>query len=174
MIMRLGETQKFDCTNLTEDTLKQLIKIAREQKTEPIVRQTIENLLSNTQEKNWIAEIETLTNFVKKSIRYTRDIEGVEYVKTPLRHLHNLMDSGLSYGDCDDMSLLLATLLGSAGYKARFVIVRTPGNPYPSYNHIYVEAFEPKSKKWVALDATMKDRSFDWQPTALMRKEYSI
>lgn len=168
----------MSCSNLTEDTLKKLIGLVREQRLEPLVRRTAENIIGNVPEKNWPAEIEALVNFVKKSVRYTRDIQDVEYVKTPLRHLTDLQTYGISYGDCDDMSTLLAALLNSVGYKVRFVIIRTKTNPNPNYNHIFVEVFVPATAgspgRWAALDATMKNNPYDWTPQWLMRKEYLI
>lgn len=170
--MFLGQTQKIKTNNLTEVTLGKLRQIVREQKADPLVRKTIENIVGSVPEKDWNSEIEAITNFVKKSVRYTRDVNGIEYVKTPLRHLMELQTYGISYGDCDDMSLLLATLLESAGYKTRFVVIRTQSNPNNSFNHIYVEVLHPDTRKWLTLDATMKHKSYNWSPQYIMRKDY--
>lgn len=125
-------------------------------------------------EKDWEGEIKAIFEFVKRIVRYTRDVDGVEYVKTPLRHLLEYQSYGVSYGDCDDMSLLLATLLRSAGYRTRFVIIRPPNVPVQAFTHIYVEALQPATRKWVALDATMKDKPFAWCPPSVARREFYV
>lgn len=153
-------------------TLHRLISIVREQKTHSIVRKTVENILKKVPEKDWTGEIRAVFDYVKRVVRYTRDVAGVEYVKTPFRQLTEIEERGLTYGDCDDASLLLATLLASAGYKVRFSIIRTPTNPVPAYNHIYVEVMHPVKHKWISLDATMKNKPFGWLPSAIMKKDF--
>lgn len=52
-------------------------------------------------------------------------------------------------GDCDDKSILLASLLESIGYPTRFVAV---GHQPGVYSHVYVEV-RPMGK-WIALETT--------------------
>ena len=56
-------------------------------------------------------------------------------------------------GDCDDKSLLLASLLESIGYATRFVVSAT--NPRGSYNHVFVEAFVPRLGRWLPLESSI-------------------
>jgi transglutaminase-like putative cysteine protease len=131
----------------------------------------VEKILSSVPEKQWTLEIQALFTWVKDHIRYLRDVEGIEYVQTPVRHIINIMKKGISYGDCDDSSLLMATLLLSAGYKARFVIIRQAGNAH--FSHIFSEAYDPSIGTWVALDCTMKDKPYGWRPEG-ERKEFML
>lgn len=172
--MRLGETKIIQTDDLTGDTVINLMIIARSQAVDPAVRRTVQNIVAGTPEKQWTAEIQKIFGWVKNHVRYLRDPEGTEYVQTPTRHIANIERDGVSFGDCDDMSLLLATLLRSAGYKTKFVIISSPGNNRGTFNHIFTEVSDPSIQTWIALDATMKDKPYGWRPEFNKRKEFSI
>lgn len=172
--MRLGETKTIKTEHLTDETMTHLLIIAREQAVRPEIRVIVSRLVRPVAEKQWSNEIRAIFEYVKAGIRYLRDPEGTEYVQTPLRHIANIERDGVSFGDCDDMSLLLATLLKSAGYKTRYVIISSPGNPGTSYNHIFVETLDPSIGVWISLDATMKEKPYGWKPEFNKRKEYLI
>jgi transglutaminase-like putative cysteine protease len=73
----------------------------------------------------------------------------------------------LRAGDCDDMTILLGSMLTSTGHPARLVLTGSrPHGPH-SYSHIYPQA--QVSRRWVALDATM-DRSLGWDSPALWKR----
>jgi transglutaminase-like putative cysteine protease len=76
--------------------------------------------------------------FVQKNFEYVSDPVSDEYYKTAKETIYN---GGAL--DCDDSSILLATLLQSIGIPARFVFV--PG-------HVYIEAWV--NDKWYAMDGT--------------------
>ncbi len=75
--------------------------------------------------------------FVQQNFEYISDPSHIEYIKTAKESLVN------GGGDCDDASVLLATLLEAVGIDARFVFV--PG-------HVYVEAYI--NNKWYPMDST--------------------
>lgn len=103
--------------------------------------------------KDFRGQVSRLFEFVRRNVRYVRDIHGVETVQTPEKTLE------LGYGDCDDSSVLLATLLESTGHPTRFVAVGTR-NP-DQYEHVYVETRIGNS--WIALDPT-ELRPMGWRP----------
>lgn len=94
-----------------------------------------------------VDEVRTVWKFVRDGIRYVRDVRGVDTLQTPSTTLE------LKQGDCDDKSLLLASLLESIGYATRFAVSATM--PRGSYNHVYVEAFVPKLGKWIPLESSI-------------------
>jgi transglutaminase-like putative cysteine protease len=151
-----------------------MVNIVNSQKKDPFVRTTVENILHYIPEKKWTEEVEKIYLYVKKKIRYTRDIANIEFIKTPVKHLTDIQERGLSWGDCDDHSILLATLLESAGYRAKFVIIRSPSNPINTFNHIFVKVFNPDKNDWVCLDPTAKDKPLYWCPPSVKSKEYLI
>jgi transglutaminase-like putative cysteine protease len=111
--------------------------------------------LSCTYSNNYlVCQSKALYFFVRDKFEYVEDPVSFEYVKTPLESMNNLG------GDCDDASVLLASLLGSIGVRTRLVFVP---------RHVYVEAYLPgaspkyksyRGQDWVVLDATCKNCDF--------------
>ncbi len=111
--------------------------------------------------KDRFGEVCALFDWVRRNVRYTRDIFQVELLHTARRMLE------LKAGDCDDMTILLGAMLKSTGHPVRLVLVGfQPDRPHV-YTHIYPEA--NVSDKWVALDATM-NKPIGWAPPALWKR----
>lgn len=99
-----------------------------------------------------ICNAKAMFYFVRDNFDYVSDPRKHEYVKDAVLSLQS------EGGDCDDASVLLATLLEAVGIKTRFVFI--PG-------HVYVEAFMPNAlnkyrneEGWVTLDATCRNCKF--------------
>ena len=107
--------------------------------------------------KNRIGEVCALFDFVKRNIRYTRDIFRVELLHSARRMLE------LRAGDCDDMTILLGAMLLSTGHPVRLVLAGFRKNRPHAYSHIYPEA--NVSGRWIAIDATV-DKPMGWAPPA--------
>jgi transglutaminase-like putative cysteine protease len=106
-------------------------------------RQLALSLVKRNGQKDWFGEIRDLQHFVRDNIRYIKDIRGVETVATP----DITLDMG--QGDCDDKSVLLATLLESIGHPTRFVAVSfRPGQ----FAHVFVET--KVGQQWIPLETT--------------------
>ena len=115
--------------------------------------------------KDRIGEIRALFEWVRRNIRYTRDIFQVETLHTPRRMLE------LRAGDCDDMTILLGAMLKSTGHPVRLCLVGfRPDLPHV-YSHIYPEVL--CKTRWIALDATMR-HPMGWAPPALWKKVCDI
>lgn len=139
-------------------TLRRMAQIAKGYKTAPLIRETALKVLSRVPEKKWRLEIAALLQYVQEHIRYTRDVVGVETLQTPVQTLR------LAQGDCDDQSILLASLLMAAGHPARFVAL----GPEPdTYTHVLVQSkiggewvwCEPINKGWPLGKAPFKYKS---------------
>ena len=87
--------------------MRRLVRDAK--KTLP-VRQTALSIVQNIPAKNWYREVSEIWQFVNNNIRYVRDVSGVETLQTP----EKTMEFG--QGDCDDQSVLIASLLESIGH----------------------------------------------------------
>jgi transglutaminase-like putative cysteine protease len=115
--------------------------------------------------KDRFGEVCSLFDWVRRNVRYTRDIFRVELLHTPRRMLE------LRAGDCDDMTILLGSMLLSTGHPVRLVLVGfRPHRPH-LYSHIYPEVLV--RGRWIALDATMP-RPIGWAPPALWRRICNI
>lgn len=124
-------------------TLKEMRRLVDAGKENPVIRQAALYLVRDLRQKDYNSEIERLFNYVKNNIRYVRDIHGVELLHTP----ENLLK--IKQGDCDDKSVLIASLLESIGHKTRFKVI---GQKQNSFSHVYVEVFN--KGKWIALETT--------------------
>ena len=134
-------------------TLKIMRQIAREYKTSLPVRNLALSLTQKLPQKDWTAEAKAIQEFARDKIRYVKDVVGVETVQTPLVTLEN------KAGDCDDKSVLIASLLMSIGHPARFVAI---GKTPDSFVHVFPET--RIGTKWVSLEST-EPVSIGWQPT---------
>src|SRR5437868_5829478 len=67
--------------------------------------------------KDKLGEIRALFDWVRRCVRYTRDIFQVETLHTARRMLE------LRAGDCDDMTILLGAMLKSTGHPVRLCLV---------------------------------------------------
>ena len=115
--------------------------------------------------KHKLGEVFALFDWVKKNIRYTRDIYRVELLHSARRMLE------LKAGDCDDMTILLGAMLMSIGFPVRLALVGfRPRKPH-AYNHIYPEV--NVRGKWIPLDATV-NRPMGWSPQAIWKRIYKI
>lgn len=111
--------------------------------------------------KNRMGEVGALFDFVKRNIRYTRDIFRVELLHSARRMLE------LRAGDCDDMTILLGAMLMSTGHPVRLVLAGFRPNRPHAYSHIYPEV--NVRGRWIAVDATM-DKPLGWAPPALWKR----
>ncbi len=115
--------------------------------------------------KDKLGEVWALFDWVRKNIRYTRDIFRVELLHSARRMLE------LRAGDCDDMTILLGAMLISTGHPVRLALVGfRPDKPHV-YTHIYPEVFV--RGRWIALDATV-DRPMGSAPPALWKRVCEI
>jgi transglutaminase-like putative cysteine protease len=121
-------------------------------KIHPAIRETALKLTRNLPQKDFAGELDALFSFVKNSVRYVRDINGVETIQTPLKTLE------YAQGDCDDKATLLAALLESLGHPTRFYAVGFQKN---NISHVLLEC--NLHGEWIALETT-EPVPFGWTP----------
>lgn len=111
--------------------------------------------------KDYMGEVAALFDWVKRNIRYTRDIYKVELLHSARRMLQ------LRAGDCDDLTILLAAMLEATGHPVRLVLMGVNPRKPKVFSHIYLEV--QVRGRWIALDASM-DRPVGWAPKAVVKK----
>ena len=127
------------------ETLALMRAIVRRYRADPNMIAYARQLLIGVPQKDWMGEIRKIFYFVRDRIRYVQDPNDVETLSTPDYLLAN-MNAG---GDCDDKSVLLATLLEASGHPARFRAVGFEGG---ALTHVYVET--KLGERWIPLDTT--------------------
>lgn len=128
----------------TKATLKIMRRIIRQYKAALPIRMLAQKLTRYLPQKNYTREVRTLHHFVQNKVRYVKDIRGVETIQTPIQTLK------LGSGDCDDKSILVASLLESIGHETRLVACgfRQP----KSFSHVFVQT--KIGPKWVSVECT--------------------
>lgn len=152
-------------------------KIARSRAHHPKVRGLALKILeqAGVGSHDFYDEARAIARFVQENVRYVRDVDGVEQLHDPLLMIDQII-SGYAQGDCDDMSLLISTLLLSVGVQPYYAIVRYRATTGP-YNHIYVVAYERNwrgPRKRLVMDAIVKDRDIGYEVPHASRKEIEV
>lgn len=114
-------------------------------------------------ERDWNGELRGAFDYVRSKVRYTRDIHGVELFQKADRTLE------LGIGDCDDMTILLGSILGNIGYP---LLIRVIGTNGQDFHHVYLAAGIPPHapKEWIALDASQADGP-GWEVDGITKKQ---
>ncbi len=136
-----------------QQTLRMMRQLVNQCKTNIQIRQAATNIIFLTPEKDEYSEAEALFNMVRDSIRYVKDVNDIETLSTPMMTLEGRI------GDCDDQTVLLASLLESVGYPTRFVIegYTTSGE----YEHVYMQALV--LGQFISMDPT-EQKYMGWSP----------
>lgn len=127
----------------TRATLKLMADISKRYKKNPTIFELSRCIVRNVPNKQWLMEAGAILKWVQRHIRYTMDIQGVETLQTPVQTLR------LGQGDCDDHSMLIASLLMAINRPARFVAVGRMPN---SFEHVFTQT--KVGDKWVTLEST--------------------
>lgn len=159
------------------DTVEIMRGVARERSRHPLVRELALHILrmAGVPSQNYLDESRAIGQFVQKKVRYVRDIKGVETLHDPLTLIDQLR-RGEAQGDCDDMSLLIATLLLSIGHSPKFRIVKYRANSQ-GFAHIYVVDYDrnhgERKKRRIVLDAIMKRKPIGFEIRHAVGEEIS-
>lgn len=147
----------------TRKTLDHIQRLVRQGAKDFYVRQkAIDILLERSiQPKDYLGEIKALFEWVQGSVRYTRDTYRVEVLHTARRMLE------LRAGDCDDMTILLGSMLESIGHPIRLVIMGPDPRRPRFFSHIYLEV--NYKGRWIPLDTTMPF-PMGWAPKAVVKE----
>ena len=127
-------------TRRTLERMRELVLAAR---IDPVIFNLSRQIVAAVPGKGYVAEATAIQNWVRRNIRYVRDVHGVETLTPPTWLL------GLGQGDCDDQSMLVSALLESIGHPTQFVAV---GHDPQEFSHVFVETFV--NGRWHAVETT--------------------
>ena len=111
----------------TRATLTAMAKLAKDGAKTPLIRQLALNIVKHLPEKKFYGEVRAVLKFVQDKIRYVRDIADVETISPPSETLR------LGQGDCDDKSILFASLALALGNDVKFVAIDAG---HGQYSHV--------------------------------------
>lgn len=136
----------------TDETIEQMHRLVREAKTDPKFRELALWLTRDGDPrrdwKNYEAELENAVERLRKVVTYRRDPHQVEWVQSPWHTLR------IGAGDCDDMSVLIAAVMGATGARYRFVTFKANRMLPSEWTHVLPEILVP-GKGWIAVDMSV-------------------
>lgn len=156
-------------------TVSIIKKVSRLRSSDPHIRALALKLIEPVSSQNHLDEAARLAIFVRDTIRYVKDPEGVEMLQDPLYILRDIGE-GVAQGDCDDQTLFLATLLKSVGISPKARLVRYKRKD-GHYDHIYLVVYE---RNWgkpltrLALDPILKRNSVGVEVPHLSGDEFDL
>jgi hypothetical protein len=130
----------------------------------PYVREWAKKIVSRVEVNNKKGEASAIFDFVRDSVRYTRDPMGFEYMQTPpvvLEDIRLYMEGqgDRPAGDCDDMTLLSLSLLKSIGYNVAIKVVSFSNTK--KFSHVY--GLVQIGTDWIPFDCVRPDQSMGWE-----------
>jgi len=164
----VADMPPMEAFNVPSDSLDSRMDILVDQVWEGIQDPTIQQLAArimqeyNVPSRDFEAEASAVFNWVRDNIRYTRDPDALELFRKPIRTVQ------LGIADCDDMSILIAALLGTIGHR---LLLRVIGVTSAEPEHIYpLDQLPPdNSTYYIALDAT-RSEDMGWEIPEDQRK----
>ena len=129
-----------------------------------IVAENYQAVESVAQELQASTDAETFKNiwdFVRQNIEYQKDAPGIEQLRTPQRTLQD------KTGDCDDMSILISSLLFNLKIKHELIVAA-----YKSENewqHIYPVAYDKNGQRYV-IDCVPEIPHFNYEAHPIINK----
>lgn len=128
---------------------------------DPQIKALANSIVQNVPPHDDMAEATAIYQWVLSNIRFTKDPINKETLFPPSELLQSRA------GDCDDFTMLIATLLMAIGINARAITVSAPSEDPSQFSHIYPEA--QIDGAWVPLDAARPDATFGSAPPMYYR-----
>ena len=115
---------------------------------------------SGVKPHDWVNEAKAIMSWIQHNVPYFLDPKGVEYFQTPER---TLIDRA---GDCDDLAILYAAMMGSIGHRSAFIL--TDPTVRGQISHAmgavnFAGRKTPYGNKWVSVELT-DFKPFGWIP----------
>jgi hypothetical protein len=142
-------------------TIDQMRSLVNEAIADPSILRIAKDIVRGVPAFDDTSEAEALYNWVRNNIRFTKDPVNKETLYPPSELLQ------IRAGDCDDISMLLGTLLMAIGYPARLMTVAANGD---EFSHVYVEG--QINGQWIPMDPARSDSQFGVAPPSYTRARW--
>lgn len=118
------------------DTLSHMRRLVNNAFTQPSIRRLAVRAMGHCQPTDKRCQAASILAFVQRSMSFIRDPLGVEALHDPVMISLEIERGGRPFGDCDDFSMLIASMLKSVGLPATLKAVGFNGG---NLSHVYVE-----------------------------------
>jgi hypothetical protein len=142
-------------------TIDQMRGLVDEALRDPSILRAAKDIVRGVPAFDDYSEARALYDWVRSNIRFTKDPVNKETLYPPAELLQ------IRSGDCDDISMLLGTLLMAVGYPARLMTVAANGD---DFSHVYVEG--QIDGQWIPMDPARSDSQFGVAPPAFTRARW--
>ena len=152
------------------NTIAKMKEIIQVSSRNPYIREWAKKIVAGVQVNDKHNEANAVFNFVRDSVRYTRDPLGFEYLQTPpvlLEDIRLWMNSkgDRPVGDCDDMTMLSLSLLKSIGFEVAIKVVSF--HDHKRFSHVY--GLVKIGYEWISFDCVRPDGVMGWEAPGLTR-----
>lgn len=157
-------------------TLELMRRVARENRDHPLVRDVSLQIINHagTVDHHFLTEAQVIGAWAQDKVKYVRDPAGVEQLQDPKLMLREIAENGVAFGDCDDISLLIATMLLTIGAMPYFRAVKYRHRLGP-FNHVYVVLYDRNflgKKERLVLDGIVKHKPIGFEMPHKYGEEY--
>lgn len=146
----------------TAQTIKLMRRLIDDALRDPSIVRLATEIIRHVPAFDDLSETHAIYDWVKRNFRFTKDPVNKEKLYPPAELLK------IRAGDCDDISMILGTLLMAAGYPARLITVSANSNAPDQFSHVYVEG--QVMGQWIPMDAARPDAQFGVEPPFYFRK----
>lgn len=152
--------------DVSYNTMSEMKRIIKESSKNWIVIQTARNIVQNENPKDRIGEVTAIYNWVRNKTRYIMDPAGTEHLQTPLVAIDMIRQGQVFQGDCDDLTILVLSLLKAIGYNVKMIAAAY--SPKKNLTHIYGAVY--LINKWVIVEPIKLNVPLGWEAPNKTRK----
>lgn len=149
----------------TFETVQQMCRLINEGSKDPEVNRLAIRIVrsANVSEFDFAGERRAIFSWFRKNIRFLRDVEGKEV----LRSARETLAAGM--GDCDCQTIAQLALLKSIGQRTRIVTVATQPQAPDQFSHVFPEVRDERGR-WIASDTARKKSRYGVLPRSWFRR----
>jgi transglutaminase-like putative cysteine protease len=153
--------------DVSYNTLLDMKKIINDSIKNYDVIETARKIVQYVNPKDYLGEAEAIYDFVRDHSRYVRDPVGLEHIQTPLVAIAKWHKNDIFFGDCDDYSVLLLSLLKSIGFPVK--LIAASYKPSKELAHVY-GATNVKGLGWLTVEGIKSGVPLGWEAPGVTRK----
>jgi transglutaminase-like putative cysteine protease len=137
----------------TMQTLRIMSSIVNESLLDPYVREYTKKVVEYANPRNNLELANTINSFLSDHFMFIRDPSGIELLHTPNYMIGQIEKKFYFQADCDDFSILAASMAKAVGMQATFVVYAFPQSG-GEYAHVF--AIAKVTDKWYPFDRNVQ------------------
>lgn len=159
--------------------LRKIVEMIQAGSIDPVVRRTALRITADCAARDDMCELQAIFDAVKhgtdkvpalrNGFKYVNDPQYADFYVAAKRSLTECA-RGACGGDCDDHTILVASLAASLGFVVGARAWGPPKAPKGTYAHVYPIVRIPKHGPWPksytghGMDTTVEDSTIGWEP----------